>query len=48
MDDTVGATLPDGGAIIDDVYGHFPAMGWRRLVQEFFLQDLTKNWKKRS
>jgi glycine cleavage system H lipoate-binding protein len=48
MDDTVGATLPDGGAIIDDVYGHFPALGWRRLVQEFFLQDLTKNWKKRS
>jgi glycine cleavage system H lipoate-binding protein len=48
MDDTVGATLPDGWAIIDDVYGHFPAMGWRRLVQEFFLQDLTKNWKKRS
>jgi glycine cleavage system H lipoate-binding protein len=48
MGDTVGATLPDGGAVIDDVYGHFPAMGWRRLVREFFLQDLTKTWKKRS
>jgi glycine cleavage system H lipoate-binding protein len=48
MGDTVGATLPDGGAIIDDVYGHFPTMGWRRLVQEFLLKDLTKNWKKRS
>jgi glycine cleavage system H lipoate-binding protein len=48
MDTTVGATLPDGGAIIDDVYGHFPQMGWRRLVQEFLLKDLTKNWKKRG
>lgn len=47
MGDTVGATLPDGGAVIDDVYGHFPNMGWRRLVQEFLLKDLTKNWKKR-
>jgi glycine cleavage system H lipoate-binding protein len=48
MDTTVGATLPDGGTIIDDVYGHFPKMGWRRLVQEFLLKDLTKNWKKRG
>ncbi len=48
MDTTVGATLPDGGAIIDDVYGHFPKMGWRRLVQEFLLKDLTKNWRKRG
>lgn len=48
MGDTVGATLPDGGSVIDDVYGHFPSMGWRRLVQEFLLKDLTKTWKKRS
>ena len=48
MDTTAGVTLPDGGAVIDDVYGNFPAMGWRRLVQEFLLKDLTKNWKKRS
>jgi glycine cleavage system H lipoate-binding protein len=48
MQDTVGATLPDGGAVIDDVYGHFPTMGWRRLVQEFFLKDLSRSWKKRS
>jgi glycine cleavage system H lipoate-binding protein len=47
MGDTVGATLPDGGAIVDDVYGHFPGVGWRCLVQEFLLKDLTKNWKKR-
>ncbi len=47
MDAQIGVTLPDGGAIIDDVYGHFPKLGWRRLVQEFFLQDLTRTWKKR-
>jgi glycine cleavage system H lipoate-binding protein len=48
MSDVVGATLPDGGTIVDDVYGHFPDLGWRRLVQEFFLKDLTRNWQKRS
>ena len=47
MESTVGVTLPDGGEIVDDVYGHFPGMGWRRLVQEFLLKDLTKTWKKR-
>ena len=31
----VGVTLPEGGAIIDDVYGHYPEMGWRPLVQDF-------------
>ncbi len=30
-----GVTLPSGGAIIDDVYGHFPELGWQRLVREF-------------
>ncbi len=48
METTVGVTLPSGGSIVDDVYGHFPDLGWRRLVQEFFLRDLTKTWKKRS
>lgn len=48
MDTEIGVTLPDGGAIIADVYGNFPKLGWRRLVQEFLLQDLTRTWKKRS
>jgi|YNPNPStandDraft_1061719.scaffolds.fasta_scaffold43030_2 glycine cleavage system H lipoate-binding protein len=43
-----GVTLPDGGTIINDVYGHFPELNWRRLVQEFLLQDLTRVWKKRA
>jgi glycine cleavage system H lipoate-binding protein len=42
MDTTVGFTLPDGGAIVDDVYDHYPELGWRPLVQEFFLQNLSK------
>lgn len=53
MDTRVGFTLPDGGAIIDDVYGNYPDLGWRPLVQEFFLQNLsrkgflpTAKWKK--
>ena len=24
-----------GGGIIDDVFGHYPQLGWQRLVQEF-------------
>lgn len=48
MDTQVGVTLPSGGSIIDDVYGHYPKLGWRRLVQEFLLQNLTRSWKKRS
>ena len=27
--------FPPGGTIIDDVYGHYPQLGWERLVQEF-------------
>ena len=53
MDTRVGVTLPDGGAIIDDVYGNYQELGWRPLVQEFFLQNLTRKgfipqakWKK--
>lgn len=48
MDTTVGVTLPSGGAIIGNVYSHYPQMGWRRLVKEFFLTNVTRNWKKRS
>jgi glycine cleavage system H lipoate-binding protein len=47
MDTEIGVTLPSGGDIIDDVYGNFPQLGWRRLVREFLLQDLTKTWMKR-
>jgi glycine cleavage system H lipoate-binding protein len=47
MNSTVGATLPSGGALLDDIYGHYPQVGWRRLVKEFLLTNLTKNWKKR-
>jgi len=48
LETSAGVTLPSGGSIVDDVYGHFPALGWRQLVQEFFLRDLTKTWKKRA
>lgn len=48
METTAGVTLPDGGAIVDDVYGHFPEVGWRPLVQDFFLPTLTRSWEKRS
>jgi glycine cleavage system H lipoate-binding protein len=30
-----GASLPSGGSIIDDVYGNYPNLGWKRLVHEF-------------
>lgn len=30
-----GATLPSGGTLIDDVFGNFPKLGWKRLVHEF-------------
>jgi glycine cleavage system H lipoate-binding protein len=48
METEVGVTVPDGGAFVDDVYAHYPQLGWRRLVQEFLLTSLTKDWKKRS
>ncbi len=35
LESSAGITLPSGGAIIDDVYGHFPELGWQRLVKEF-------------
>ncbi len=48
MGSKVGVTLPTGGEIVPDVYGHYPLIGWRSLVKEFFLPILTKNWKKRA
>lgn len=42
MESTVGVTLPDGGAVVDDLYGHYPDIGWRPLVQEFFLHNPTR------
>ena len=35
LESSLGITLPSGGAIIDDVYGHYPQLEWQRLVQEF-------------
>jgi len=35
LEASTGVTLPSGGTIIDDVYGHYPQLGWERLVQEF-------------
>jgi glycine cleavage system H lipoate-binding protein len=48
MESEVGVTVPDGGTFIDDVYGHYPQLGWRSLVREFLLTSLTKEWKKRA
>lgn len=42
-----GVILPDGGNIVDDVYGNYQELGWRPLVKEFFEQSLTRVWKKR-
>ena len=35
LESAMGVNLPSGGIIIDDVFGHYPQLGWRRLVQEF-------------
>jgi glycine cleavage system H lipoate-binding protein len=35
LEPSVGATLQSGGTIVDDVYGHYPQLGWARLVKEF-------------
>lgn len=47
MDTAAGVTLPSGGTLMGDVYGHYPQLGWRRLIKEFFLTSVTRNWKKR-
>jgi glycine cleavage system H lipoate-binding protein len=35
LETNAGVTLPDGGAVVDDVYGHFPEIGWDNLVRQF-------------
>jgi glycine cleavage system H lipoate-binding protein len=35
LESVAGVTLPSGGAILDDVYGAYPQLGWDRLVHEF-------------
>lgn len=35
LEASAGVTLPSGGALIDDVFGHYPQLGWTRLVREF-------------
>ena len=37
-------SLPSGGALVGDVYGHYPKLGWRRLVMEFFLERMS-SWE---
>jgi glycine cleavage system H lipoate-binding protein len=32
---TPGVILPTGGTLTDDVYGNYPQLGWKHLVQEF-------------
>ena len=48
MESKVGFTLPAGGTIIDDVYGNYPELGWRPLVQELFLPILTRGWVRKG
>ena len=52
-----GLDIPchEGGTIIDDVYGNYQELGWRPLVHEFFLKNLTSRgfipqvkWKKEA
>jgi glycine cleavage system H lipoate-binding protein len=35
LEAAAGVTLPDGGALVDDVFGHFPQIGWDNLVKRF-------------
>jgi glycine cleavage system H lipoate-binding protein len=35
LESSTGITLPSGGTVVDDVFGHYPQLGWERLVQEF-------------
>ncbi|MHB8066949.1 MAG: hydrogenase iron-sulfur subunit [Desulfobaccales bacterium] len=35
LEPSVGATLQSGGAMVDDIYGQYPELGWERLVKEF-------------
>jgi hypothetical protein len=35
LESRAGLTLPAGGSIVDDVFGHYPRLGWKHLVREF-------------
>lgn len=35
LESAAGLTLPSGGMIVDDVYGHYPQLQWERLVLTF-------------
>ena len=35
LESSAGATLPSGGIIIDEIYGRYPKLGWKRLVRNF-------------
>jgi glycine cleavage system H lipoate-binding protein len=35
LETAAGVTLPSGGALLDDVFGAYPQLGWERLVREF-------------
>ncbi|MHB8067183.1 MAG: glycine cleavage system protein H [Desulfobaccales bacterium] len=48
METAIGVTLPDGGAVVDDVFGHYPELGWRALVQDFLLPILARSWRKKG
>ena len=55
LDSRLGVALPDGGTIVDDVYGNYQELEWRPLVHEFFLKNLTSKgflpatkWKRGS
>ncbi len=41
VETTVGVTLPDGGAVADNLYDLYPDIGWRPLIHEFFSRHLT-------
>ena len=40
VESKAGVVLPDGGGVVDDLYGVYPDIGWRRLIKEFFLRHL--------
>ena len=40
VESKAGVVLPDGGAVVDNLYGHYPDIGWRSLIKEFFLKHL--------
>ena len=40
VESKAGVILPDGGAVVDNLYGHYPDIGWRPLIKEFFLRHL--------